>query len=72
MWSYRLVELEYEGDKSYVLSEVYFNSKREPYAYCEATIVTNTPPEAAKVLTMMEDALRHPVVRPGDFVEDME
>lgn len=73
MWSYRFVEVdEPTGEKTLVLGEVYFNSKREPYGWCEAKVLGETLAECKLVMEMMQKALEAPIVKPGEFVEDME
>lgn len=68
-WNYQFVEQE---DKSFILAEVYYNSKREPFGWTRATLVVDRMDDAEDVFRMMETALYKPVVKLGDFVEDME
>lgn len=68
-WNYRFVEQE---DKTLVLAEVYFNSKLEPYGWCNASVVLDDINDADTVFEMMKTAVFRPIVKLGDFVEDME
>lgn len=71
-WNYRIVEVVENEEKVFVLAEVYYNSKLEPFGWCHAKLVADRMEDVEDVFRMMETAIYKPVVKPGEFVEDME
>ena len=72
MWSYRIVEMEEEGEKYLAIGEVYFNSKREPYGFCQAEIDGQNIEELKEIHQMMLKAFEYPIIRKTDLTDDLE
>ncbi len=69
-WNYRIVRYrDPESDTGirYEVKEVYYDGQREPWAYCDASLVGDSIDELRKTLDQITTAMDKPILDNGDF-----
>ena len=70
-WNHRIVRTTNEGE-CYELSEVFYDSDNEPYAYGQASIAGESMDEIKRQLDMFDSALTKAILDyPKDFTGDI-
>lgn len=73
MWTYRIVQTEFEGDTIVDICEVYYDEEKRPAMYCAAEVGGENLEELKEVYEMIGDAFNAPVLRyPQDFTGSID
>jgi hypothetical protein len=68
MWNYRIVCIKEGGEAYCQVQEVYYDSKRRPYAYCDISIAGETSEDCIKDVAWIMVGITKPVLGyPEDF-----